>query len=68
MKKTNLYKMFIINDTEFEFMITSGYCKKEVKNKFTSFYFKNNKIKDINKFYIFLIKVDYIDGDYVDLE
>lgn len=67
MKNKN-YKAFIINETEFETMIISGYCKKDVRDKIIAFYIKCNRIKDYKKFYVFLVRVDYINGDYIDLE
>ncbi len=66
--KNKIYKAFIINDNDLDIMIIDGYSKRDARKKLTSFYFKNNRVKDYKKFYIFLVRVDYIDGNYIDLE
>ena len=68
MIKNKYYRAFIVNDNKLETMIIDGYYKREARDKIASFYFSSNKIVDISKFYIFLIRVERVNGDYVDME
>lgn len=49
-------------------MIVSGYNKPSVKKELTDFFIKTNQIKDYRKFSIYLTRVRYINGDYIEVE
>lgn len=66
--KRKMYRATVINNGKVETMIVSGYNKPSVKKELTDFFIKTNQIKDYRKFSIYLTRVRYINGDYIEVE
>jgi len=66
--KRKTYRATIVNNDKVTTMLVGGYNKKSVKKELTDFFMKTNQIKDFKKFEIYLTQVEYINGEYLNIE
>ena len=66
--KRKTYRATIVNNDKVTTMLVGGYNKKSVKKELTDFFMKTNQIKDFRKFEIYLTQVEYINGEYLNIE
>lgn len=66
--KRKTYRATIVNNDKVTTMLVGGYNKKSVKKELTDFFMKTNQIKDFRKFEIYLTQVEYINGEYFNIE
>jgi len=66
--KRKTYRATIVNNDKVTTMLVGGYNKKSVKKELTDFFMKTNEIKDFKKFEIYLTQVEYINGEYLNIE
>lgn len=66
--KRKTYRATIVNNNKVTTMLVGGYNKKSVKKELTDFFMKTNQIKDFRKFEIYLTQVEYINGEYLNIE
>lgn len=66
--KRKTYRATIVNNDKVTTMLVGGYNKKSVKKELTDFFMKTNQIKDFRKFEIYLTQVEYVNGEYLNIE
>ncbi len=66
--KRKTYRATVVNNDKVTTMLVGGYNKKSVKKELTDFFMKTNQIKDFRKFEIYLTQVEYVNGEYLNIE